>query len=172
MKLPYFLQSLVVNQDAPRMNTKIYIQVGEEDFDPGYEIEQLRIISDGKAGAICHFTGVMRNHNLGDIVTAMELEHYPAMTEKSLHGIAAQATQRWDLVAIRIIHRVGMLYPGDHIVQVACASTHRKNSFHATEFMMDYLKTQAPFWKKEHTKNGNRWVDARETDSAAMEQWQ
>ena len=153
------------------METTIFIRVGEEDFDPGHEIEQLRHASNGKAGAICHFTGVMRDHNLGDEVTAMELEHYPAMTEKSLNAIAHQACQRWDLIAISIIHRVGMLYPGDHIVQVACASTHRKNSFHACDFMMDFLKTQAPFWKKEHTLNGSRWVDARESDGQALDLW-
>ncbi|MGV6852507.1 MAG: molybdopterin synthase catalytic subunit MoaE [bacterium] len=153
------------------MITPVFIRVGPEDFDPGSEIDQLRTLSQGKAGAICHFTGVMRDHNQGDEVIAMELEHYPGMTEKALQKISLDASQRWELLGISIIHRVGMLNPGDHIVQVACASTHRKNSFHACEFIMDYLKTSAPFWKKEYTLSGARWVDARESDQKEQNKW-
>jgi len=122
-------------------------------------------------GAVVTFTGKVRNHNLGDNVSALTLEHYPGMTEKALAEIVAEARQRWPLQRVSVYHRVGAMYPGDEIVFVGVTSAHRGMAFEATEFIMDYLKTRAPFWKREATEQGDRWVDARDSDKQAAKRW-
>ncbi|MFC3023352.1 molybdopterin synthase catalytic subunit MoaE [Vibrio zhugei] len=123
-------------------------------------------------GAVVSFVGKVRDMNLNDNVIGLSLEHYPGMTEKSLHAIVDQAEQRWPLLGVTLIHRVGDLDLGDQIVLVAVASAHRQAAFSACDFIMDYLKTQAPFWKKERTKSDTRWLDARESDVLAAQRWQ
>ena len=135
------------------------IRVQTEDFDPGAEIEQLRHRNKGQAGAIVSFIGLVRDLNAGDTVTQMILEHYPGMTEKALTRIELEANERWELTASVIIHRVGPLAPNDNIVFVAAASLHRQQAFRACEFMIDTLKTNAPFWKQETLPDGTRWVE-------------
>lgn len=148
----------------------MYISVQTNDFDLSTEVNQLR--KDNPAiGAIVSFVGVVRDMNEGSCVSAMELEHYPGMTEQSLKEIMQQASLRWKIIDARIIHRIGQLSPQDQIVLVAVASAHRGEAFAACEFIMDYLKTKAPFWKKESTENGERWVDARESDDVATNKW-
>lgn len=151
---------------APR----VFIQAG--DFDLTAEVAQLRD-GDAGVGAVVTFTGTVRDRNSGPKaeVSAMELEHYPGMTERSIEAMIDQAHQRFDIRAARVIHRVGLLLPGDQIVLVAVTSAHRGQAFQACEFLMDYLKTQAPFWKKETTPHGARWVDARVADDAALARW-
>jgi molybdopterin synthase catalytic subunit len=146
------------------------VSVQAEDFDPGRETDAL---AEGRrdVGAIATFTGLVRAANDGSGVAAMTLEHYPGMTEAALEEIVAQAEERWPLLAVRVIHRHGRLEPGDRIVFVGVASAHRGAAFAACEFIMDYLKTRAPFWKKEDTPDGGRWVDARETDDHAAARW-
>jgi len=139
------------------------IRVQTEDFDPGVEIEQLRHQNKGQAGAIVSFIGLVRDLNAGDTVTQMTLEHYPGMTEKALARIELEANDRWELTASIIIHRVGPLAPNDNIVFVAAASQHRQQAFRACEFMIDTLKTKAPFWKNETLPDGKRWVEPAET---------
>jgi molybdopterin synthase catalytic subunit len=146
------------------------ISVQTEDFDLSTEIAKMRAHNPA-IGAVVSFVGLVRDLNEGLQVRAMELEHYPGMTEKSLEMIATQAKQRWNLIDCLIIHRVGALLALDQIVLVAAASAHRGEAFAACEFMMDYLKTEAPFWKKETTPEGQRWVDARVTDESAMRKW-
>ncbi len=146
------------------------IRVQTEDFDVGAEIAALRA-GNAKIGAVATFIGVCRDLNDGSDVSEMELEHYPGMTEKALTGIAAEARDRWDLFDILVIHRVGRILPTEQIVLVVVTSAHRGESFHACEFLMDYLKTRAPFWKKERTPEGARWVDARASDDAAADRW-
>ena len=136
------------------------IRVQTEDFDPGLELEQLRSRYQGQAGAVVSFTGLVRDLNEGDSITQLTLEHYPGMTEKALEIIETTARERWDLGNVVIIHRIGPLAPNDRIVFVAAASAHRKEAFRACEFMIDTLKTDAPFWKKEVTDNGTHWVTA------------
>jgi molybdopterin synthase catalytic subunit len=143
------------------------ISVQEADFDVGTELLALTARSLD-AGAVASFVGLVR----GGEVAAMTLEHYPGMTEKALAEIVSEARARWDILAARVIHRIGRLVPGDRIVFVGVCSTHRQSAFAACEFIMDYLKTQAPFWKREETATGNRWVDARETDDQALRRWQ
>jgi molybdopterin synthase catalytic subunit len=138
------------------------IRVQTEDFDPGLELEQLRGRNNGQAGAMVSFTGLVRDLNAGNTVTQMTLEHYPGMTEKALGEIEAQACKRWNLIDSVIIHRVGPLQPNDRIVFVAASSAHRKDAFQACEFMIDTLKTKAPFWKQEDTSAGTRWVSDME----------
>ena len=155
------------------------VSVQEADFDAGAEIAAL---SAGRedVGAVASFVGLVRANKqaekvgAGDTapVQAMTLEHYPGMTEKALEAIAAEARGRWDIFGVRVIHRVGRLLPGDRIVLVAVASAHRGEAFAACEFIMDYLKTRAPFWKKEETAAGGRWVDARESDDHAAGRWE
>jgi len=145
----------------------VAVRVQEEDFDLGVEAAALR--GPGDAGALVTFSGIVRGGE-GD-VAAMTLEHYPGMTEAALEEIEAEACARWDLSASLIIHRVGRLMPGENIMMVAAASRHRKAAFEAAEFLMDYLKTRAPFWKKEETPEGARWVDAREADDDAAARW-
>jgi molybdopterin synthase catalytic subunit len=142
------------------------IRVQTEDFDPGAELEQLRSRNNGQAGAMVSFTGLVRDMNAGDHVSQMTLEHYPGMTEKALTKIEQEARDRWELTDTLIIHRVGPLDPNDNIVFVAAASRHRKQAFRACEFMIDTLKTNAPFWKKEQTGDTTRWVTpAEETNN-------
>ena len=147
------------------------VRVQIADFDLHAEQLQMR---HGKPniGALVSFVGLVRDINEGQNVSAMELEHYPGMTEKALADIVEQAQARWDLIDALVLHRVGPLLPLDQIVLVMVASKHRGDAFAACEFMMDYLKTQAPFWKKEQTADGARWVDARETDEQALKKWQ
>lgn len=146
------------------------ISVQTEPFDIG---TQTAAISQGRTdiGALASFVGVARDTNSGSEVTAMTLEHYPAMTEKALAAIVDEALQRWALLDVTLIHRVGRLLPGDPIVMVIVASSHRAEAFAACEFLMDALKTRAPFWKKEETSAGERWVEARESDNSAADRW-
>ena len=135
------------------------IRVQTEDFDPGVELQRLHSRNAGQAGAIVSFTGLVRDLNAGEAVTQMTLEHYPGMTEKALAKIEQTANERWEVTATLIIHRVGPLAPNDNIVFVAAASRHRKQAFRACEFMIDTLKSNAPFWKKETLQDGTRWVE-------------
>lgn len=148
----------------------VHVSVQEADFDIGAEIDRL---CAGRAdiGAVATFTGLVRDHAGGAPISAMELEHYPGMTEAALRGIATEALARWPLQGVVVIHRYGALTPAARIVLVACASPHRGAAFEAAEFVMDYLKTKAPFWKKETTPDGARWVDAREADDKAAARW-
>ena len=150
------------------MTARVAIQ--HEDFDLSAEIAALRL-GDARVGAVCSFVGTVRDRNEGDAVATLELEHYPGMTEKSIEAMIDAAMVRFDIYAARVVHRVGLLQPLDQIVLVAVTSAHRGESFQACEFLMDYLKTQAPFWKKEVTPAGARWVDARVSDDAALTRW-
>ena len=150
------------------MTPQVSIQTG--DFNLAAEVDQLRR-NDKRVGAVCTFTGTVRDRNDGASVSAMELEHYPGMTEKAIEAMIDEAFARFDIFAARVIHRVGLLLPLDQVVMVAVTSAHRCESFKACEFLMDYLKTQAPFWKKEQTPGGARWVDARVSDDAALSRW-
>lgn len=150
--------------------TQPLIRVQENDFDVSTEIAALRK-GDPRVGAVVTFLGTVRDLNDGSQVKEMTLEHYPNMTEKALEEIVAQAKSRWNIYQALVIHRVGPLLPEDQIVLVAVTSAHRGEAFAACEFIMDYLKTAAPFWKKEETPDGGRWVDARVTDEAAMARW-
>ena len=147
------------------------VRVQTGDFDISKEIALLRKDKPG-IGAIASFIGVVRDLNEGDSVAEMTLEHYPGMTEKSVEGIITQARERWQVMDALVIHRIGTLKPLDQIVLVVVSSAHRGDAFAACEFIMDYLKTRAPFWKKEQTGSGARWVDARAADDAAAERWQ
>jgi molybdopterin synthase catalytic subunit len=146
------------------------LAIHTQDFDVSQELVTLRQ-GDARVGAVCCFVGTVRERNEGTAVSSMELEHYPGMTEKAIEGILGQAQERFDIYAARVIHRVGLLQPQDQIVLVAVTSAHRGMSFQACEFLMDYLKTQAPFWKKEVTPEGARWVDARVSDDQALARW-
>ena len=146
------------------------ISVQQEDFDAGREMAAVRA-KNPKVGAVASFIGVVRDVNDGAGVATMTLEHYPGMTEKALQGIIDAAKVRWEVLDCTVIHRVGKLEPTDHIVFVAVASGHRGDAFAACEFIMDYLKTQAPFWKKEETQDGARWVEAKDSDDAAAGRW-
>jgi molybdopterin synthase catalytic subunit len=147
------------------------VRIQTEDFDVGAEIAALRR-GNPKIGAVATFVGIVRDVNEGGAVAEMTLEHYPGMTEKSIEEIVTQARGRWDLIEALVIHRVGKLGPTDQIVLVAVASAHRGDAFAACEFIMDYLKTRAPFWKKEQPASGSgRWVEARATDDIAAERW-
>ena len=146
------------------------VRIQIEDFDTGAEIAALRR-GNPKIGAIASFIGVVRDVNEGDAVSEMTLEHYPGMTEKAIEEIVTQARGRWHIFDALVIHRVGLLKPTDPIVLVVVTSAHRGDAFAACEFIMDYLKTRAPFWKKEQTGAGVRWVDARATDDIAAERW-
>lgn len=150
--------------------TSIDIRVQTEPFDPAAEQSHLHRGRPG-VGALVAFTGLMRDLTDDATVTAMTLEHYPGMTERALADIAAEAAARWPLAAIRIVHRVGRLLPGEPIVLVAVASRHRGDAFRACEMLIDFLKTRAPFWKQEETDGGTRWVDARAGDDAAARRW-
>jgi molybdopterin synthase catalytic subunit len=152
------------------MSARLTVSVQEADFD--FKHEHTLLVSEDKGvGAVVAFIGMVRDLNLAEDVVALELEHYPGMAEKSLLRIAEQAAQRWSLQAARIVHRVGKMYPGDQIVMVLTASAHRGDAYEANQFMMDYLKTEAPFWKKEWTPEGPRWIEARDTDDHAAAKW-
>jgi len=149
------------------------VSIQTEDFNLADEIAVLRQ-QDKRVGAVCSFIGTVRGGyegNNGPPVLSMELEHYPGMTEKAIEAMIDEAQRRFDIYAARVIHRVGLLRPLDQIVMVAVTSAHRGESFKACEFLMDYLKTQAPFWKKEQTPQGAQWVDARASDDAALAKW-
>ncbi|BCF88598.1 MULTISPECIES: molybdopterin synthase catalytic subunit MoaE [Paraburkholderia] len=146
------------------------VRVQTEDFDLSTEVAALRA-QNPKVGAVACFVGTVRDINEGETVETMELEHYPGMTEKSLEAIVEAARERWPGTEVLIVHRVGKLMPLDQIVLVATTSKHRGNAFASCEFVMDYLKTQAPFWKKEKTESGERWVDARVSDDDALARW-
>jgi molybdopterin synthase catalytic subunit len=146
------------------------VSIQTQDFDVSQELAALRA-GDARVGAVCSFLGTVRERNDGSSVASMELEHYPGMTEKSISAMMDEANKRFDIFAARVIHRVGLLHPEDQIVFVAVTSAHRGESFKACEFLMDYLKTQAPFWKKEVTPEGARWVDARVSDDQALARW-
>ena len=146
------------------------VRVQEADFDTGRELDAMTR-SRKDVGALASFTGLVRDANDGSAVSSMTLEHYPGMTEKALADICAQAHSRWDLIDTLVIHRVGALKPGDRIVLVGVTSAHRGEAFAACEFIMDYLKTRAPFWKREDTPGGARWVEARTSDDNAAAKW-
>jgi len=146
------------------------IRVQSETFDLGAEVDAMRA-GRTDIGAIASFVGLARDLNEGSGVAAMTLEHYPGMTEKALAALVDEANSRWTLLDVSVIHRVGRLLPGDPIVLVAVAGSHRGEAFAACEFIMDFLKTRAPFWKKEETSDGERWVEARASDDAAAERW-
>lgn len=149
---------------------RVSVSIQSEDFDLGAEVAALRA-GDARVGAVCSFVGTVRDRSDGSSVSSMELEHYPGMTEKAIEAMIDEARRRFDILGVRVIHRVGLLQPQDQIVLVAVTSAHRGESFQACEFLMDYLKTQAPFWKKEQTPDGARWVDARVADDAALARW-
>ena len=148
------------------------VVIQTEDFDLSAEISRLRAQNPG-VGAVCSFLGTVRDRTAGvaGSISSMALEHYPGMTEKSIEAMIDAAHQRFDILGARVVHRVGLLQPLDQIVLVAVTSAHRGESFQACEFLMDYLKTQAPFWKKEQTPDSARWVDARVSDDAALAKW-
>ena len=146
------------------------VLIQTQDFDLQAEIAALRG-QDARIGAVCSFIGTVRDRNDGSAVASMELEHYPGMTEKAIEAMIDEAHRRFDILGARVIHRVGLLQPLDQIMMVAVTSDHRGESFRACEFLMDYLKTQAPFWKKEDTPEGARWVDARVADDKALARW-
>ena len=146
------------------------VSIRNQDFDAGAEIAALRA-GDGGVGAVASFIGTVRARSDGAALTAMELEHYPGMTEAAIEAMIDAALARFDIRAARVVHRVGRLAPGEQIVLVVVSSAHRHAAFQACEFLMDYLKTQAPFWKKEETAAGAQWVDARVADDAALARW-
>ena len=146
------------------------VSIQTEDFNLAVEVQRLRK-DDKRVGAVCTFTGTVRDRNDGLNVSSMELEHYPGMTEKAIEAMIDEALNRFDIFGVRVVHRVGLFQPLDQVVMVAVTSAHRGESFSACEFLMDYLKTQAPFWQKEQTPEGARWVDARVTDDAALAKW-
>ena len=146
------------------------VRVQTEDFDVGRELDAL-IRERKDVGGLASFVGLVRDANDGSRVHGMTLEHYPGMTEKALEDICTQAQARWNILDVVVIHRIGSLQPGDRIVLVGIASAHRGDAFEACEFIMDYLKTRAPFWKREDTPQGARWVEARASDDDAAERW-
>ena len=154
--------------DQGFMNCSVSVQT--QDFDVGAEIDALTA-RRADMGAVVSFVGYVREFNLQEGVTALELEHYPGMTERSLEAIARRAMMRWPLTGVRLIHRYGKLKPSDRIVTVLTASAHRHAAFEANAFIMDYLKSEAPFWKKEHHGEDSHWVQARESDAQALARW-
>lgn len=145
------------------------IQVQQDPFDQNAIYKWLS--EQHSVGATTLFVGKVREMNLGDSVSGLYLEHYPAMTEKALRAIVDEARSRWELQRVAVIHRIGQLYTGDEIVLVGVSSAHRGNAYHANEFIMDYLKTKAPFWKRETTDQGDRWIEGRESDQEAADKW-
>ena len=149
---------------------QITVRIQESDFDVGHELAQLRAGNLG-IGGLASFIGVVRDLNEDTAVATMHLEHYAGMTERAIETIVRESAQRWDVLGATVIHRVGTLQPSDQIVLVAVASAHRGDAFNACEFIMDFLKTKAPFWKRESTPDGERWVSARASDDAAADRW-
>jgi molybdopterin synthase catalytic subunit len=156
----------------PAPPSMLRVRIQSADFDLAREISELRA-GDGRVGAVCSFVGTVRDRTAGTpgSISSMELEHYPGMTEASIEAMIDEAHRRFDIVGARVVHRIGLMQPLDQIVLVAVTSAHRGQSFQACEFLMDYLKTQAPFWKKEQTPDGARWVDARVSDDLALAKW-
>jgi len=155
--------------------THLRVRIQSALFNVSDEIAALQA-NDPRIGAVCTFLGTVRDRNIHDAahagsVQTLELEHYPGMTEKSIEAMIDEAHRRFDIYGVRVVHRIGLMHPTEPVVLVAAAAAHRGDSFQACEFVMDYLKTQAPFWKKEQTANGNRWVDARISDDAALARW-
>jgi molybdopterin synthase catalytic subunit len=148
----------------------VSVSVQQADFDAGAELARLRSAHPG-AGAVASFVGSVRAHGVGEAIHALFLEHYPGMTEAALQSIVDEARQRWPIESARVVHRVGRLLPNEQIVLVAVAAGHRREAFQACEFIVDYLKTRAPFWKREETAGGSRWVEARASDEAAAARW-
>jgi molybdopterin synthase catalytic subunit len=146
------------------------VTIQSQDFDLGAEVAALRA-GNAAVGAVAAFVGTVRDRNDGSGVASMELEHYPGMTERAIEAMIDDAVQRFGIDGARVVHRIGLLQPLDQIMMVAVTSAHRGSAFQACEFLMDYLKTQAPFWKKEQTPAGARWVDARAADDAALQRW-
>lgn len=148
------------------------VSIQTQDFNLADEINALRA-ADKRVGAVCSFVGTVRDRNTGEAadISSLELEHYPGMTEASIEAMIDEALQRFDIFGARVVHRIGVMQPLDQIVMVAVTSAHRGESFKACEFLMDYLKTQAPFWKKEQTPQGANWVDARVSDDVALRRW-
>jgi molybdopterin synthase catalytic subunit len=146
------------------------VTIQSQDFDLGAEVAALRA-GNAAVGAVAAFVGTVRDRNDGSGVASMELEHYPGMTERAIEAMIDDAVQRFGIDGARVVHRIGLLQPLDQIMMVAVTSAHRGSAFQACEFLMDYLKTQAPFWKKEQTPAGARWVDARVADDAALQRW-
>lgn len=151
------------------------VRIQTEAFDVGAELKLLRTKDDGswdtRVGAVATFIGTVRDLNEGDSVATLTLEHYPGMTESSIEDIIGQAQNRWPLFAVRVIHRIGTLQPADEIVWVGVSSAHREAALEACAFIMDFLKSRAPFWKKEDTSKGARWVEARAKDEEALKRW-
>jgi molybdopterin synthase catalytic subunit len=156
---------------AARRDFAMTVRIQQDDFDVGAELAQLRG-ADPRVGAIASFVGLARDLNDGREVLGLTLEHYPGMTERALEAIVQQARQRWSLIEALIVHRIGSIAPLDQIVLVAVTSMHRHDAFEACRFLIDYLKTDAPFWKKEQTPQGSHWVEARATDEQARAAWQ
>ena len=150
--------------------SRFSVAVQAEDFDPTREVNRLRA-GDARVGAVCSFIGTVRDRNDGTAVATLELEHYPGMTERSIEAMIDAARGRFGLFGARVIHRIGLLRPCEQIVLVAVTAAHRGDAFQGCEFLMDYLKTHAPFWKKEQTPDGARWVDARASDDLALARW-
>lgn len=146
------------------------VRVQAEDFDIGQELSKLRL-ANSSIGALVSFVGQVRDVNDGDAINTLTLEHYPGMTQKALEGIEIEAKMRWNIIDSLIVHRVGIMQPLDQIVLVVVSGAHRGDAFRACEFIMDYLKTSAPFWKKETTSHGERWVEAKISDDAAKARW-
>jgi len=159
-----------LSHELAEQDSDVTVRVQTGDFDIGAEIAAMRR-ENPKVGAVVSFIGVVRDLNEGDRVAEMTLEHYPGLTEKALEKIVAEARSRWNIYDALVIHRVGTLKPGDQIVLVVVTGAHRGEAFEACEFLMDYLKTRAPFWKKERTAAGARWVEARESDDLAADRW-
>ena len=155
-------------QPHPMTTPRVCVQTA--DFDLAAEIAALRA-GNPAVGAVCSFIGTVRDRNAGSVVDSMELEHYPGMTEKAIETMIDAAHERFDILGARVVHRVGLLQSQDQLMMVAVVALHRGQSFQACEFLMDYLKTQAPFWKKEQTDEGSRWVDARVADDEAVARW-
>ena len=157
-------------QGKKAVDVPVSVSIQSADFDLSQEVARLRQ-NDAMVGAVCSFVGTVRDRQGQEEVRSLELEHYPGMTEKSILAMIAQAQTRFDIRGVRVVHRVGLLKPQDQVVLVAVSSSHRLESFQACEFLMDYLKTQAPFWKKETSPEGVKWVDARVSDDAALARW-
>ena len=164
--------AIVAMRESTAMSPRPRVCIQSADFDLSAEVAALRA-GDGGVGAVTSFVGTVRDRNSGtpEAVSAMELEHYPGMTERAIEAMIDEAMRRFDIRAARVVHRIGLLQPLDQIVLVVVSSAHRGESFKGCEFLMDYLKTQAPFWKKETTATGAHWVDARVTDDAALARW-
>ena len=154
------------------MQPNVQIRVGEADFDVGAELRSLRARSSGALGAVAPFVGLVRAHNQDEAVSGLHLESYPGMTESSIERIVTTASERWPLLDVRVIHRIGELQPNDQIVFVQAAAGHREAAFAAAEFIMDYLKTDAVIWKREAKKTGEHWLSASDLDKKRKQQWQ